>query len=507
MNDAREFDLFKYWRLVTKRPLIVITTTLAMLTFVVFGNKALLPDEYVATALIRVSLPSLDQESRTPRDPLSVLKEELLSRTTLEDVINELNLQEQSAAVDTNIFVDILTAFGKKVEPRQLSKEILVRKLRKQIKIETNTDDTLSPYVNHTEVFSVSMASKYPELASDIVNVIVNTFIESKKGSKINESREMVTFLSTQVKDLQSKITNKTRMIDYFKKQNAMLLAPENSVADAYFEAKRGLFQAISALQEAKTQVHATSIAMATESPYAPTLTPTGDLDSLHPGDRLAFLENELAAAQSRYSEEHPDIQRLRRNIKSVRRQITVTGKDISRPYTEVYRDLLRENTEAKHRVKEAQTRVEQFQSEVTRLGIQLKKTPEIREMLNTMENAKQTLTTEYETVNQRLVEARIIAQAAELSVVNNFKVIDPAIPPTVPKLASRTPIHFVGIIFSLGCGLMLAFLIEMFYPKQKSLPYKKVLIPAISLGYIGWIGILGYHILVEMLAQYWSIT
>lgn len=504
MIDTQEFDPLRYWRIILKHRYWVVLVALLTSTTLILGNKVFLPEEYEAAALIRVSLPTLDRENQTPQDPVRVVREELLSRAVLEQVVNKLHLQDINAdEIESNIFVDLLTAIGKTVEPRKVTTEQIIRTLRKSITVLTNDENTR--LANQTEIFSVSLKGKDPELVSSVINACIEAFIEKKRTSRLTGGQEMVQFLQTQVKKAEDKIITRSRMIDTFKQQNALLLAPEDRIADAYFQAKRHLFDAESALQEAISQKRGDARALQTESRYTPEVTPAGEVGSLHPADKLVFLNNSLADARARYSEEHPDVIRLKREIQEADKVIQNTNlSDISRQYNPRYRDLMNSIAQATDRIEEAQTRVAYFKSEVERLQYQLEQIPRVREMLNSMEEVKARLVEEHQMLNEKLVDAQIVSQATELSVGNTYEIIDPAVRPVLPTITSRIPILIISAIVGMLAGIGVPILLELFKvseavlaPRQTTLFYS---------GAVTWTLVLVAYISVVMFEQTWTI-
>jgi polysaccharide biosynthesis transport protein len=195
--------------------------------------------------------------------------------------------------------------------------------------------------------------------------------------------------------------------------------------------------------------------------------------DLIQKRERLQELEQEFAQLTSRYSEEHPLVKRNKAEIAELKKDIASTENSIAKETKASLQDVHDVTNPAYISLK----------SELERIGIRLKslegerrrlatERESIYDKLKTMpgvEKKYKELTSDYDNVKSNLTElqrkvqvARIAEGMEEGQLGEKFTMIEPPFLPETPYRPNRIAIILIGLVLGLGSGLGLAALKEM---------------------------------------------
>jgi capsule polysaccharide export protein KpsE/RkpR len=248
-----------------------------------------------------------------------------------------------------------------------------------------------------------------------------------------------------------------------------------------------------------------------------------GQLAQIEPGNpgimskqtRLKLLETEYATAKAKYSDDHPDVQKLKREIDSLRSE--VGGSDTSEAIAEQIVALRAELKQAKEKYTSEHPDVEALEKKIASLNTELaelqsrpeekfyqdqpdnpayitleaqlagidsemksvkqqkeKLLAEIQELENIMLKAPQvereyrSLMRDYENAVSQYQETKVKQSRADVAKQlesekkgERFTLIDPPALPEEPVSPNRPAILFLGFVFSLGSGIGFAFVAD----------------------------------------------
>ena len=205
-NSKKQITLKDYFLIIFLRKRLFLLPFLIVFFTASIGSF-FLPKYYESTAIIKV-------EEREPINPLATkqqiiqakedttlvekmktLNEEILSYERLFILIRELKLYENSA--------QDLTSF-----------ESLIKSLRKRVRIRMK-----SP-----EIFTVSFEDEDPQQAMEIVNTLMNIFIEDNKERKKQEARIGVEYASVEAKIYKERLEEAEKRFETYRKEHTLEL-------------------------------------------------------------------------------------------------------------------------------------------------------------------------------------------------------------------------------------------------------------------------------------------
>lgn len=363
-----------------------------------------------------------------------------------------------------------------------------------------------------TIAFTLEFEASSPRNALNITNELVNLFLNENLRNRSAKASSTAEFLRREANNLSEEVQVLETSIAGFKAENQAAL-PEsfqiNMQNVSRYQAQ--LISAESRLQEISKRELDIQAQLVATSPYAPTILATGQA-VLADVDRLKALQSDYRNTAARYSESHPNVIRLQREIESLTGQIGQTGDKgelqkllqsergelnaLSATYADNHPEVLAKQklvasleiqvVELDDSGAEAQpdnpayvmldNQLKTYQMEKAGLKTQTEQLTEEIETLNqaalqapTVEREYNNLLRNREVALAKLLDLRVKLKEAELANEleerrqgQRFTLIDPPALPEQPKSPNRLAILFLGFIVAVGAGLGTGVLLEM---------------------------------------------
>lgn len=294
-----------------RRPLLLTVAGVLLLTVLA---AVFWPPRYTATGLILIEQQELPSElvrstvSSYASQRVQVISERVMTTENLMSIIQRFNL-----------YPDL-----RKRRPR----EEVIKEMRADSKLEMISADVIDPRDGHptkaTIAFSISYTSRSADLASRVANELVSLYLQQNIELRQQTSRDAAVFLTgesarldKEIKGLQAKIADfKAKHEDelpelaQFNEQNVIRTEEEIRDTDSQL---RSLNQQITYLDAQLAQIN----------PTAQVYTSTGERVQ-SPEDRLKYVRTEYARALALYYPDHPDVQRLKREMEGLEAGVAV---------------------------------------------------------------------------------------------------------------------------------------------------------------------------------------
>lgn len=267
-----------------------------------------LPKEYTSQTLVLVAKPAVPEDYVKPvvtedlTQRLASMKEQILSRTRLEPVIEKFNLYANDRA--------------------KLHKDDLIDRLRKAVVI--SPLEAMAGTQGSLPGFSVNVSFNNPQLAQQICTEITSMFMEQNDRSMEQQASRTTSFIGQQLEDAKTKLDEQDAKLARFKRQYIGLLPEEtqsnlslmttlnaeldaNSQALARAQQDKAMNETLLSQQEANWKT-----SQAEQSP-----------ETLE--EQLRNRQEQLTVLQSRYTAEHPDVVKLKNEIADLKTKIDET--------------------------------------------------------------------------------------------------------------------------------------------------------------------------------------
>jgi len=326
--------------------ILAASVTLAFTLPPVYRSEAtiLIERQEIPEELITTTVTGLVQEQ------IESLKQQILTSDNLWDIAEEFNLYAEDRSVENR--QDIVSS---------MKKDILVAMVDVEAADPKNTSKTSIV----TVAFTVSFGASRPEVSQAVTERLSQLFMERNREARRTQTTEVTAFLGEEARRLSEEIATYERDLAVFKQQNVNRLPELNSMnMKLYEQTEFGLQRVEDEIQAMQSQQMSLQSQLAITEPYKQIVTEDGTV-LLSDSQKLSVLTSQYLQATSKYSSDHPDVIRLRREIESMEGTSgTGTATDILAKLT-IARDAL---LEARQTYSESHPDVQRFGSEVATL-------------------------------------------------------------------------------------------------------------------------------------------
>ena len=289
----------------------------AIVIYIVAAIVAMaLPAIYRSTAVILVEEQAIPQEfikstiTSFADERIQVISQRVLTRTTLLQLVEKYDLYPTERRRETN-------------------DEILER-MRKDIKFTpVSAERGGGSNARVTIAFNIAYVSESPQKAQRVVNELVSLFLNENVRVRQQRTAETSAFLAEEAKRLATQLQEMEAKLAAFRSKNAAAL-PESSHVTLQV-AERNDSELMRVERDLRMLEDRRSFLQTQLSIIPPTL-PTGMTLAgdralpTDPPERLRALRVQLITLQSSYAEAHPDVRRVAREIVALEREIKEAG-------------------------------------------------------------------------------------------------------------------------------------------------------------------------------------
>jgi uncharacterized protein involved in exopolysaccharide biosynthesis len=232
------------------------------------------------------------------------------------------------------------------------TREKIIERMRDDISLEMISADVVDPRIGRpvraTIAFSIGYESRSPELAVRVANELTSLYLSENVETRTRVAAETNQFFEGETERLRVRIAELEGQLATFKSQYDESL-PERlqlniTLANRAEEEMRDIEARLRSLDEQEVFL---SAQLAQLSPDSKVLSDTGEM-ILSPSDRLKSLRSQYAVLSARYSPEHPDVVRMKREIEGLEAEVGSVGAS---------RDLVKRLDEARGQLAQARKR------------------------------------------------------------------------------------------------------------------------------------------------------
>ena len=419
-----------------------------LIVVVGWGAVMLKPDRYESTARINVDTDSLLKPllrgmavQTDVRRRLELMSRTILSRPNMEKLV-------EMAGLD----VDMSDQTAKEKFLNDLARDIVVKGDKSRVNL-----------------FSISYSNEDPKVAKRVVQSLLDIFVDSTLGEKRKDTKQAQRFLDDQIKAYEQRLTEaENRLLDFRRKYSGLLPGEGRGFFDQLQQAQNELSKARMELRreqyrrnEVRQQL--VNARFAAEDGMSGENSPTAALD-----ERINLLQAQLDEKSLRFTEEHPDIQELRRTIAELKMQrqrerlAATPAQTESSPY---FQELKLALGEADANVAAARAMVDEYEQRVARLKELVDTQPEVETKLQQLNRDYKVNKENYQALLERRQKAQLSEDADETGGEFKIKIVEPPFVPLLPAGPNRLLWSSVVLLAGLAGGVGLAFLLTQIRP------------------------------------------
>jgi len=435
-----------------------------------------IPDAYVQSTVTSYAEQRLDMITR-----------EILRYKALRNIIQEL---------------DLYPALTKNGEM-----SMAVDKMRKAIAVEPIS--TKAGIKSMTVAFILSYEGQDPEKTFAVADRLSKFYLEKESETREKQAAATTGFLGSELANLKQQIDEHEKKISEFKQLHYDELPGSAAANLSTLQRMRLELEQIQtrirSLQDRKIYLDGQ---LANIEPLKPIQTENGKVAS-NPQERLKMLRLELIRARSRLSEKHPDIRKLKNEIKNLEKQVgqpditvakvkqlnalraelkelkaskgekhpdvinlskqvdelssevnallskhSITDLSKEKPDNPAYINLRTQIVSADLEIKNLNEDLAQTKEQIANYERRVENAPTIEREFNALTIDYQNAKNRYNDVSDKLLQARVAQEMEVQQHGEHFIITDPPHVPSRPTKPNRLAIALLGLVLAIGAGL-----------------------------------------------------
>jgi polysaccharide chain length determinant protein (PEP-CTERM system associated) len=375
-------------------------------------------------------------------DRLQTIRQQVMSRTRLETVIHELNLE------------------GPSYTPQQ--ENALIDQMRKNITVEIVAE----PEGNKggAGAFRIAYLAPNPHDAQAVTQRVAQLFIDENLKQRDQQALGTDQFMTTQLEKAQQAMADQNARIQAFKSAHMGSL-PEQEAANLQLISQQ------QALLESNDEALARASQQKTYLQSLLNIGQDGKSSVLPPQQsllqkQLQDAKDQLAVAQRMYTDQHPDVIRLKRVVATLSAQVahehtqpTVAPRPSGPTATDQSRGQLasinQEIQERTARQKKIEIQIQQLQGRVESL-------PAVEQQFQALNQVYQTLKDNYDSLAKKQQSAAMANELEKHNDSEQFLFLDPPSLPNQPYWPNMLLLNLGGLCGGLVIGLAAVMIVEM---------------------------------------------
>jgi uncharacterized protein involved in exopolysaccharide biosynthesis len=259
----------------------------------------LIEEQEVPSDLIRSTITSYATQR------IQTINQRVMTRANLMTIIEKYNLYHDKRGKET-------------------TEEILER-MRKDVNVLMINADVIDPRSGRptaaTVAFTLSFDGEGAEVTQKVASELTTLYLNENLKNRAEKASETYTFLTTEADKLREHITELETQLAAFKEKNAerlpQLVGLNTSLRERTEGELRDVENQLRSLDDRKFYLEGQLGQM---NPLTPTMGESG-LQILDPVTQLKTLRSQYISATSKYSPNHPDVVRLRRQIEGLEKE------------------------------------------------------------------------------------------------------------------------------------------------------------------------------------------
>jgi succinoglycan biosynthesis transport protein ExoP len=487
-QESQGLDLQKYLGIVRRRHLHFLIP-LFLGWAAVWAASWILPPRYESSTLILVTQPTMPKDYVTPnvsdnlQDRLQSITQQILSRTRLLHIIDQLNLYSGAHT--------------------QWSPDEKVERMRKDISIDLVRDNR-----DQITSFNVSYMSSDPYTAQQVTGELTKLFINENLEVRQQQSEDTTKFLESQLETARQTLSDQEEKIRQFKAEHVGempgQLASNLQILSGYQSQLQNEEDALNAARQ--QHVYLQTLADQYRALQGTTKTAGGTNIGLPAIDEeLDKLRAQLADLSSRYTDQHPDVRKLKEQIAktekmrdqmlaSVKGKASSTTSDGSDPSSTTGMDPARasmlaqvqsqlrsnqvEITNRENSISSLKAKIDEYQG---RLNQEPVREQQLADLTRGYDQSK----ANYDDLLKKKNESAMATSMELLQQGERFTVMDPPSLPEKPEFPNRLKFCGLGLAMGIGLGVVVAGAFEMLDDRMHDAKEIRKLLPAEVMGEI----------------------
>jgi polysaccharide chain length determinant protein (PEP-CTERM system associated) len=408
---------------------------------------------------------------------LATIQQQVMSRTRLTTVMSELGLY--------------------KAERKKFPAEGIVEKMRKRIQIKVSSIGRRS---EGGEAFSITFIDENPQMAMLAASRLASIFIDENLNTREQQAVGTSEFLESQLKEIKAKLEAKEETLKEYKLRFMGELPQQ---LEANLQTLSRLQEQLRINSDALRMAHDRKVVAESQHQWAAAGSVEsaggGALTMVDPFDHAAALVHELnakkghlATLSARYTEQYPEIRRLKGEISELENRISMT-RESEKPAVvtatratgrgqapgtssparntaggrerEDLRRLRAQLTGLDTEIASLKGEREKIQKNIAMMDARVEKAPRREQEMISLSRDYENLKRQYDTILRNKLDAEVAQNLEKRQKGEQFQILDPANLPAEPFTPNRPKIFGMAMIAAFLIGVGGTFGLEIINP------------------------------------------
>ena len=451
----RELTPADYIAMLRRRWILIVSLTLIGAPLA-YGVSRFLPNKFKSQTLVLIEQPTVSSKIVESLDPtdinqrLSSMQQQILSRSRLEPIIRQYSLYPQ--------------------EVSRASMDDLVARLQKAIEV-TPVEAMAQTRSQQLPGFYVAVTMDNARNAQEVCTAVTSMFIEQSIRIRQEHSEVTTEFLAQELANAKASLDEQDGKLAAFKSRHIGEL-PEDE------QTNLNLLTGLTSQLDASTQMlaRAQQDKTFTESLLAQQVSAWQSSQTGHNPEtleqQLIALQTHLAALQSSYTDDYPDVIKAKNDIAVLQKKIadsegqkkaleaskgpksSVEPPQIQQLRAQVHNDDVLIAAKSKEQ--------EQIRRQIGLYQERVQSSPAVEQQYKELTRGYQTALDSYNLLQKKRDDSAMATNLERKQEGEQFRVLDPANLPTSPSFPNRPLFALGGLGGGLALGLGLAFFLEL---------------------------------------------
>jgi polysaccharide chain length determinant protein (PEP-CTERM system associated) len=442
--------LQRAWAMLRRRRLLAAVVSLTLAASAA-GFAKYLPDLYQASALVLVERQMSEAVARPTangelENRLQVIKQEILSRARLTELIEKFNLYAPLR--------------------RHSSMETALDQTRRDIQIETTGPEQVNGRTK-TVAFRLIYTGEDRDTVAAVTNALAAFYVAQNDRMRSEEATRTAAFLNGRLIDAKKELDHYEENVRAFTAQHVVDLPQQTGVTLASItrlndQLRLNGEQQLNVMEQRQRLLEGVTLELQAQnltSTAAPQL--SGD-----PADlprRISRMKDDLQQLETKSTARHPDVIRMKEQLAGLEREAAARDdaeqKAAAAPGAtpEPSKDLPPARRRALEHLDGELARLKQTEID-SRAGIagferRLEGVPAVQQAFQVVSRDQQAAKEQYDSLMKRYDEAQLVASMETDRQGERFRVLETAIPPEGPKAPNRLRLLLMGLLLAAGAA------------------------------------------------------
>jgi succinoglycan biosynthesis transport protein ExoP len=445
-----ESVVLRAWEILRRRRLLASVVFLTLVASAA-GFAAYLPDLYQASALVlierqvseAVAKPAMSGELE---NRLQVIKQEILSRARLTELIDRFNLYQPLRS--------------------HSSMETALDQTRRDIQIELTGPEQLNGRTK-TVAFRLIYTGENRDTVAEVTNALAAFYVAQNDRMRSEEATRTAAFLQGRLIEAKQQLDHHEDNVRAFTGRHVGELPQQTGVNLATLtrlndQLRLNGEQQLNVMEQRQRLLE--GVTLETEALNVTAIAPPVSGDPLEIAKRIDRMKDELHQLEARSTAKHPDVISLKEQISVLEREAAAREEadqqaaESAEKTPEPSRDLPPARRRALDHLDGELGRLKQTETDVraaiTAFERRLTGAPEVQQEFALLSRDQQAAKDLYDSLLKRYDEAQLVASMEVDRQGERFRVLESAIPPEGPKAPNRARLLMLGLLLAVGASV-----------------------------------------------------